>query len=187
VSVSEAVAVPEPVTERDCVWLGLPDGDGLVVTEPVGDSDAVCVCDRVPETLGVPVADGDAETDRVCVKLGLTDCDGEAEPDADPVGVRDCVWLSEGVSVWLGVGDVEAVAVCVALPEDEPLSELDAVGDGVPESLGVPVCVADAVDVPEKVCDALAVSLGVAVGLRVELCVAVPLADGEVVTDALDV
>ena len=98
-SVSDAVAVPEPVTERDCVWLGLSDVDGLELTEPVVDCDAVCVCDRVSETLGEPVTDGDADPDRVCVKLGLTDCDGVDEPEAEPVGVRDCVWLSEGVSV----------------------------------------------------------------------------------------
>ena len=85
------------------------------------------------------------------------------------------------------MADVEAVAVCVALPEDEPLSELVAVGDRVPVALGVLVCVADAVDVPDKVCEALAEPLGVAVWLRVELWVAVPLADGELVTDALDV
>ena len=43
------------------------------------------------------------------------------------------------------------MAVAVALPERDPLSELDAVDEEVPVSLGESVCDGDTVDVLEKV------------------------------------
>lgn len=138
---------------------------GVAESEAVADIDrvkeGVMDCDVVPEALGVPVPVGVRVAVRVTDILGLTERDGVIDADADPVGVRERLWLWEDVRDWLGDSDDDVVEDGEEVSEAEPLDERLTLWEGVTDWLGERLAVTDAERVAVAVWLGLCDPLGV--------------------------
>jgi hypothetical protein len=184
-AVSRAVRLPEaePAVPEEVPAAALEEGeqDGVAPVLRLGVGDEVLVGEAEGEVLeveqGVPgavgeqlgVADGLAPTVKLCVGLALT--------------VEEALVVEEGVGCGVAVGVALGVAVgvpvCVSLEVVLPLSDTEAVLEGLAPAVRLAVCsaltvllelrlgegVRDAVGVPETLGVAVDVAEGVAVGV----------------------
>jgi hypothetical protein len=185
------VGVCDSLGVADCDWLGETFCEGVDVGDCVADSDwladndwvsdavRLCVteavrdCDGVADVLEVPDCDWLDDSD--CVGDALCDCVSVeacvAEAACDNVTVCDCdgdsLWLCDCVTCWLGVDDVDWLAVGCWEAETVCDNEavIDSLWEGVGELLRVGVCESvaewdwdgepDWLDVNERVWDAV--------------------------------
>ena len=131
---------------RDCVTLGVGDGEGLPVVLGVAVAERVCVPLAVCAWLGVPVAVVEGVTLGLAPWLG--DCEIVGVEESVPM-LPVCVGVIvvDGVLVALGVSEVLCEAVCEMVGDTEALR----VDDGVAAELAVGV--RDALSVGEGVVD----------------------------------
>lgn len=147
----------DALDDSEALPLPVPDSEMLVEGEVVADSDVVPVTDADRLRVGVTLA--------VAVSLGEEDCESR--------GVVEMVFVTERVTVWVGVPlglqdavaltDAEGVSVTVAVRLIEALVLMDGVKDREGVKLCEPDCVMDPVEDGDMVGDA--VTLGVLVTL----------------------